>query len=192
MMGFYLLSEIALIAFTAGVWYNLFCINLQSRALLCGKNQQQKGQGIWQGSSGRFHRFCGGQPGGKTCVCRGMPFHRYCRAVRCQAGSVRVRRGARRHVFGECRPGCRPCRDGRRAGKPAPDRPQTAGADLLHRCLCRQQGKGRAEPHDTGRPARLWPQPPAAGTMGAGGLPPCADCAAACPIRHWAEKELFV
>ena len=56
----------------------------------------------------------------------------------------------------------------------------------------RQQGKGRAEPHDTGRPARLWPQPPAAGTMGAGGLPQCADCAAACPIRHWAEKELFV
>ena len=41
-------------------------------------------------------------------------------------------------------------------------------------------------------PARLWPQPPAAGTMGAGGLPQCADCAAACPIRHWAEKELFV
>ena len=70
--------------------------------------------------------------------------------------------------------------------------PQTAGADLLHRCLCRQQGKERAEPHDTGRPARLWPQPPAAGTMGAGGLPQCADCAAACPIRHWAEKELFV
>ena len=31
-----------------------------------------------------------------------------------------------------------------------------------------------------------------AGTMGAGGLPQCADCAAACPIRHWAEKELFV
>ena len=37
------LIHISLIAFTAGVWYNLFCINLQSRALLCGKNQQQKG-----------------------------------------------------------------------------------------------------------------------------------------------------
>ena len=36
-----MLSEIALIAFTAGVWYNLFCINLQSRALLCGKNPRQ-------------------------------------------------------------------------------------------------------------------------------------------------------
>lgn len=43
--------------------------------------------------------FGGGQPGGKTCVCRGMPFHRYCRAVRCQAGSVRVRPGVPPAMF---------------------------------------------------------------------------------------------
>lgn len=39
-----MLSEIALIAFTAGVWYNLFCINLQSRALLCGKINSKRGR----------------------------------------------------------------------------------------------------------------------------------------------------
>ena len=51
---------------------------------------------------------------------------------------------------------------------------------------------GRGKDEQSPMPARLWPQPPAAGTMGAGGLPQRADCAAACPIRHWAEKELFV
>ena len=45
MMGFYLLSEIALIAFTAGVWYNLFCINLQSRASALRQKSTAKGAG---------------------------------------------------------------------------------------------------------------------------------------------------